>query len=639
MTAIAVNLSLRSGEGHQAPPVGNQPGADLLNHQRDELGLPDDHPGRVFRVPNLDAISWALWASPPGSRGLVVVGGRDGTAAHAFNVLADSAGVTFLDGQRGTLAPPVPPGVRLHFLPLTPGLLVPPGAVRLAATDMFPAVGNGADARRDAELDLRFGELAGPSGILPRERGKLNALWRPLDDLPPALVTDNPQIDWIFTVTQSGQVIIGADHPDKGLDDAELEKLAADISSSGEEIHQSALAATMKNGHPTLAVAFDEQGRVVAQSARVSGELFWDRRRGRWEVNDKSGRYMDFDVRGEVYDRDRMWWLSNVASMMSDRLGVPVFVSPVDELVPAGPLATPRQLDARLRAQAAAIANGYLVPRNGTGADAFNEFSRRIERDLRRLPMKSVAEVVQRAANRASRLGLRPRIAPPARVEAPEQPSRQGSSKLTQQEFAMASAYFGALTMDGEDVFGRSRREMLLRAFRFTNMATFVETLHNPEAISHELARAVAQLSEKFMPASHMSTYAGDASLELSAAAMEALGVDDDVITLSHPLVVDRREASPESPFVTVTLSTGLTYGDWAEVFIRAGTRFSVTERFEDGSVHLTEVPQDAPPHGEVRVGSAVEALLDPPTRVTPGLGAGPDAGRADGSAAVVVPR
>ncbi|MEV4826147.1 hypothetical protein AB0K10_30300, partial [Micromonospora sp. NPDC049274] len=640
MAAIATDVSLERSLGHEAPPASDQPGADLLNYQRRALGLRDDQVHPIFRVPHLDAVSWALWASPLGSRGLILVEGRGG-ATRAFNVIADSVGVTFLDGQRGTLMRPTPPDAELIFLPLTAAVSVPPGAVALDPSDILGTFGSTAELRR--QLDLRFGEIVGPSEIRVQERGKLNALWRPLGDLPPGLVTDNRQLAWTFTVTESGQLNLGAELLGQGLDEGELEKLAANISSAGESISAEDLAVALDTGHASVAVAFDESGRVVVQAARISGELRWREDRRRWEVNDSSGRYM-VGTRGEVYNRDRLWWLGNVAAMLSEQLGETVFVAPESDLRTLDPpMSTPRLTNLRMRVQAEAIADAYLVP-GGDGAQLFRTFLSEIDRDLRQSPSYPVAEVIERAAVHANRYGLRRRTPLPAVAGHLMRASRWGQGDLTQQEFAMASAYFGAEYMDSEEVFTASRREMLLRAFRVAGMTQFVEILHDLDHEEHDLAKITAQYVSRILDVTPTSTYTGQAVVKLSDVAMTALGVDNDVLTLSHPLVVRPLRGRRPPPIVTFTLRTGLTHGDWIQIFIPAGTRFTVTERFDDGSVHLVEITQDDPSGDEATTvspgaSSAVGALLDPPTRVTPGLGAGPDAGRADGSAAVVVPR
>ncbi|MFB7468634.1 toxin glutamine deamidase domain-containing protein [Streptomyces sp. NPDC056224] len=106
LTAIATDLSLAEGEGHQAPPSELSPAEHLANYR-------DRPPVTVRSYENLTA---TLQAAGPGARGMVVVGSGGERVAHVFNVVHDANGIVFLDGQTGRLAD-LPPGPdRLEFL-------------------------------------------------------------------------------------------------------------------------------------------------------------------------------------------------------------------------------------------------------------------------------------------------------------------------------------------------------------------------------------------------------------------------------------------------------------------------------------------------------------------------------------------
>ncbi|MFD0584763.1 hypothetical protein [Dactylosporangium darangshiense] len=127
MTAIATDMSLRDGWGYQAGGADPLPTRHLVNYQRQQLGLADDAPGVVFDVADFGVVRGLLAGAGVGARGVVVVQSSVSEVSHAFNVVRDVRGVTFLDGQAGRLA--VAPGsvVAVKFLPMTVGLVAPAG--------------------------------------------------------------------------------------------------------------------------------------------------------------------------------------------------------------------------------------------------------------------------------------------------------------------------------------------------------------------------------------------------------------------------------------------------------------------------------------------------------------------------------
>lgn len=107
LTALAVDISLATGEGHVA---GGHDGAnehEILNY----AGA-----GHLFRVPGFGSIVESLTQAGRGARGIVTVASESGVT-HAFVAVHDADGVVFLDGQTGREAT-VPPGQgRLRFVP------------------------------------------------------------------------------------------------------------------------------------------------------------------------------------------------------------------------------------------------------------------------------------------------------------------------------------------------------------------------------------------------------------------------------------------------------------------------------------------------------------------------------------------
>ncbi|MGC4857272.1 toxin glutamine deamidase domain-containing protein [Micromonospora sp. DT4] len=132
ITAIAVDLSLIDGHGHQASGVGTATGPEdrglpesyLANYQAQTLGLPDGE-SRVYLFGDLEAVHDVMAAAQRGARGLVLVHGEDARTSHAFNVVHDAYGVSFLDGQRGGFARPPQVITDVAFLPLTHNINVP----------------------------------------------------------------------------------------------------------------------------------------------------------------------------------------------------------------------------------------------------------------------------------------------------------------------------------------------------------------------------------------------------------------------------------------------------------------------------------------------------------------------------------
>ncbi|MFG1873187.1 toxin glutamine deamidase domain-containing protein [Micromonospora arborensis] len=137
LTAITTEMNLRPGEtmSWSAPGTAAQadngdadllPTLDLVSYQRDQLDLKDPD-SLLFRT-NLDSVRTAMSGSPINSRAILLVRGAGRQVSHAFNVVHDSNGVVFLDGQAGGLAR-IPETVEDWILiPVTDGINPPPGA-------------------------------------------------------------------------------------------------------------------------------------------------------------------------------------------------------------------------------------------------------------------------------------------------------------------------------------------------------------------------------------------------------------------------------------------------------------------------------------------------------------------------------
>lgn len=144
VAAIATDMSLQAGRGHKASGTTALPLGDLLNYQRQQLGLADDADAVRYRVSHIGSIREAMksavvpakharWGRWPTPRGLVVVQttAPAGTA-HVFNVSRRADGtVYFLDGQTGRAARLPKGDYTIDFLPLTANIPQPRGSARV----------------------------------------------------------------------------------------------------------------------------------------------------------------------------------------------------------------------------------------------------------------------------------------------------------------------------------------------------------------------------------------------------------------------------------------------------------------------------------------------------------------------------
>ncbi|WP_030191555.1 hypothetical protein [Streptomyces violaceorubidus] len=182
-----------------------------------------------------------------------------------------------------------------------------------------------------AEDDQAFGPLAGPKRIKDTEvddRGdiRLNPLWYRLEDFRPALL-QRTSGQWVFTVDEEGSIAVGSEQPADLADQAELERLLEGM--RGSEANADLTMEELKEalggqGHPTVAAGFTESGTTRERPARVSGELAYNQDRERWEISDKSGRYMSFKIRPGLLPEHAHGWLAQVARRMEEELGVEI---------------------------------------------------------------------------------------------------------------------------------------------------------------------------------------------------------------------------------------------------------------------------------------------------------------------------
>jgi hypothetical protein len=185
---------------------------------------------------------------------------------------------------------------------------------------------------RREHLDRDYGLSLGPKHNRPKppeidDQGnlRLNPLRYRLEDFPPALLLDRKGVVWHFSVAESGEILIGSENPFDALKDDEPTALQNGMQQANPGLTTEELRQRLTDqGHPTVTAGFDETGRTTLQPARVSGELRWNEEVARFEVIDRSGRYMHPTVRPDVTPANATRWLGNVAQRLARHFGVPI---------------------------------------------------------------------------------------------------------------------------------------------------------------------------------------------------------------------------------------------------------------------------------------------------------------------------
>ena len=188
----------------------------------------------------------------------------------------------------------------------------------------------------DAAARDRFGDPVLPKRVKDEERDqdgdvRLNPLWVPLDEVDPdLLITGNRDAVWLYTVTDDGRVILGTEDLSGIVTPEQFDALLAGMREKDPGLTAEALRKSLDGlGHTGIAAGFvdgggETAGRTAPGRSRVSGEFRWSAKLRSWVVNDKSGRYMSESVRPGLDAAEAADWLTNVAALFSDRLGVVV---------------------------------------------------------------------------------------------------------------------------------------------------------------------------------------------------------------------------------------------------------------------------------------------------------------------------
>ncbi len=206
-----------------------------------------------------------------------------------------------------------------------------------------------AGSANSPDLDALWGDLAEPTKVHDRERDdqgdiRLNPLWYRLSDLPPGVVLSHRGGKWRYVVRADGAIYIGAEKFESMLSDDEWENLVGNmrLAEANRDLTVDELkAALRRQGHPTIAAGFTDTGTAVAAPARVGGGLHWNPDMERWEVNDKSGRYMSTTARPGITEERALPWITNVAARLTEHLGVEIapvpYRTPDAAAPPVGP--------------------------------------------------------------------------------------------------------------------------------------------------------------------------------------------------------------------------------------------------------------------------------------------------------------
>ncbi|ROO63184.1 hypothetical protein EDC02_5204 [Micromonospora sp. Llam0] len=200
-----------------------------------------------------------------------------------------------------------------------------------------------------AELDHAFGPAVNPKGAKtfeidpPRPAGgknikrealqtqqmRVNPAWMPLKDFAQEIHAGRTDANWHYVVTESGDIVIGSEEILTAISAKQLDDLHTAMRAKNPDLTPDQLKSSInQQGHPTIAVRFDVNGRAYADKGRISGELHRDPATGEWTVNDKSGRYMSEKIRPGLDPADVKRWLDNVATKLSEHFNEPVHPRP-----------------------------------------------------------------------------------------------------------------------------------------------------------------------------------------------------------------------------------------------------------------------------------------------------------------------
>ncbi|MFI7079310.1 hypothetical protein ACIBO1_18620 [Micromonospora sp. NPDC049903] len=207
-----------------------------------------------------------------------------------------------------------------------------------------------------ADLDRTSGPAVHPKGAKPFEvdppgsadgktitgdalrtqQMRVNPAWMPLSDFTPEIHAGRPDARWHYVVTEAGEIMIGSEEILTVVSARQLADLHAAMRATDPGLTLDQLRNSInQQGHPTIGVRFDGEGRALVGRGRISGELHRDPDTGRWGVDDKSGRYMSEKIRPGLDPADVQRWLDDVAARLTAQLGEIVEARPYKHAAPA----------------------------------------------------------------------------------------------------------------------------------------------------------------------------------------------------------------------------------------------------------------------------------------------------------------
>ncbi|MEO3820563.1 hypothetical protein [Plantactinospora sp. B24E8] len=214
-----------------------------------------------------------------------------------------------------------------------------------------------------AELDHTRGPAVDPKGAKPFEidppgpadgktisgdalrtqQMRVNPAWMPLSDFTPEIYAGRPDAHWHYVVTESDGIMIGSEEILTVVSAKQLDDLHVAMHTKNPDLTLDQLRNSInQQGHPTIGVRFDTDGRAYVGKGRISGELHRDPETDRWVVDDKSGRYMSEKIRPGLDPVDVKRWLDGVATRLSEQMGVPVEARPYKHTTAPPPAPTTR---------------------------------------------------------------------------------------------------------------------------------------------------------------------------------------------------------------------------------------------------------------------------------------------------------
>ncbi|MDG4833912.1 hypothetical protein O7627_32085 [Solwaraspora sp. WMMD1047] len=164
---------------------------------------------------------------------------------------------------------------------------------------------------------------------LRNQQMRVNPAWMPLSHFTPEIYAGRPDAHWHYVVTESDDMIIGSEEILTVVSAKQLDDLHVAMRTKNPDLTLDQLKDSInQQGHPTIGVRFDSDGRAYVGKGRISGELHRDPVTGQWIVDDKPGRYISEKIRPGLDPVDVKRWLDGVATRLSKQMGVPVEARP-----------------------------------------------------------------------------------------------------------------------------------------------------------------------------------------------------------------------------------------------------------------------------------------------------------------------